>query len=48
MYMFDMIDTNMCLYLWNRIDSLLQEFSKTKESTLRVVFNVDSAFYFVG
>ncbi len=42
--MFDMVDTPFSYERGLIVCSSLQEFSKTKESTLRVISNVDTAF----
>ncbi len=46
--MFDIIDTHLRHGRGLIVCSSLQEFSKTKESTLYVIWNVDTAFLLCG
>ncbi len=46
--MFDIVDTSFSYVRWLIVCSSLQEFSKTKESTLHVIWNVDTAFLLCG
>ncbi len=46
--MFDIVDTAFSYGRGLIICSSLQEFSKTKESTMHVIWNVDTAFLLCG